>query len=363
MSKYVFDGRLCRPVQKTAFARASLVGNPSDLLRQAEARAKKENNLDITIFADGAVLSIPIKSFVATATIAPTEHFSWMAPTPRYSTLGECVDHIRLREPGSWEIIIERTLVVVDDMLRSSGKKMLEIPMEIHLTTNIPRQRGTSGSSGMILSLIEALLTIHGADKCFDTMEKAIVAWKIETDGGTEAGLQDRVLQAAAIDNPKTTAVFMEFPRTIRDGSCQFKVLETQLPQLALVLSSEPSYSGGVHKPIVDRLIAGDRSLAIRFHQLGEYAYSARNCLEAGDWSALGILMNKTSLMRIEIYGQDVLGPINMALFEACNAAHCQFNFTGSGGAVVVLLLNGDQSYQKLKTEVAKRGNFTIYRL
>jgi hypothetical protein len=360
---YIRDGLLVKPIVVQVPSRVSLAGNPSDLIGQAEDRAKRQGRSDLHIPADGAVISMPVWSLSASVTLLSSTIVEIIAPRSKFKNWAEYVSAVKERGIGDWEHIIDKTVDVLGDMLDEAGIPPSDAVWSIHLDTNIPRQRGVSGSSGMILAFMQATLIAHGIEDHFTVVEKAVKVLSVETALGVSAGLQDRILQSVALSDPEVGAVFMDFSRNVRGQSCKFVPIDTELPEMALVLSDQPSHSGEIHEPIIERLIAGDKRLEKQFQHLGNQAKVARSYIQEAQWDSLGAAMTNTAEGRIEIYGEEALGPVNMALVEACRAAKCPFNFTGSGGAVVVLLPEGDESYLRLSQEVASSGTFTIYRL
>lgn len=362
MSKHISDKMLVQPVVIQVPSRVSLAGNPSDLLGQAEEKAKKADR-EIQIQADGAVLSMPVWSLSASVALLPSTVCEIIAPRSRFGSFRQYVQAVNDRGIGDWEHIVDQTVKVIGEMLLAIGEEPSDSSWSIHLDTNIPRQRGVSGSSGMILALIQSTLIAHGLEDQFDVVEKAVKVLSVETALGINAGMQDRILQSVALHDPKVGAVFMDFSRDVRQNSCPFFAIDTVMPPMALVLSGQPSHSGEIHEPIIARLIDDDKNLLGCFQHLRLYASTAKNYIDYGNWSGLGGCMTATSEMRIRIYGEEALGSVNMALIEACKAAKCPRNFTGSGGAVVAMLPEGEESFSRLSEEVAKRGNFTIYRI
>ncbi|TSC93571.1 MAG: glucuronokinase 1-like [Candidatus Berkelbacteria bacterium Athens1014_28] len=352
---------LSEAIKIKATGRCALVGNPFDLVGQAEAKMKQ------LIEVDGAILSIPIRNLYASATLKLADEFIIIAPRSKFKNLIDCIDELKIRGVGDWEHIADMAIVVFGEIMAKLGLEVQPLKVKIILKTCIPRQRGLSGSSGMITAIIFALLKAHNAENELTVKELAQYVLKVENQLGVTAGLQDRILQAAYVFDPKIDAVFMDFGVESRREGCDFSPLKLsdrkRMFSSALILSSQPSHSGKVHKPIVAKLRRRGKRIIRAFSELGEIGYHARNAFMTGDWFELGGMMTATAEKRIEIYGEEVLGPLNMAIVEACRAAGVYWNFTGSGGAVVAMLPEGDESFDRLKIEVEKRGNFEIYRL
>lgn len=337
------NGRLRRTVSVSVPSRAALVGNPSDL-------AKSQGI--------GAVLSMPVWDFKATVALLPGQDFSVYSPKSAANTLRDRAQILARQGVGDWENTVDLTIATFEKMLASVDREIMNVPVSIHLDTDIPRQRGMSGSSGMVIALLKALLIVHGlADhEAFPPHKLAEWALGIETALGITAGLQDRVLQCYAAAVEDMDALFMDFSQEANDGSNYRPIAsKSSLPKMALVLSSEPSHSSSAHAAVKAKIDEGDRWVLDEMHKLAVYAYEASEALAAGDWRRLGDLMILNARGRVTIYGEESLGRVNIELMNACEKAFCPANFTGSGGALIALLPDGDSSLGRLKREVGSQ--------
>lgn len=334
------NGRLRRTVAVSVPSRAALVGNPSDL---AESQGI------------GAVLSMPLWDFKATVALLPGRDFAVYSPKSAANSLLERAQILSRQGVGDWENTVDNTIATFERMLQSVGREMISIPISIHLDTDIPRQRGMSGSSGMVIALLKALLIVHGLSDhdAFRPHKLAQWALGIETSLGITAGLQDRVLQCYAGTNGDMDALFMDFSHKASDGSNYRPISSSSpLPRMALVLSSQPSHSGSAHAAVKARIETGDPQVLKDMQTLADYANEASQALATGDWNRLGELMDLNARGRLKIYGAECLGPVNMDLMDSCQRAGCPANFTGSGGAMIALLPDGDGSLERLNTEI-----------
>jgi glucuronokinase len=341
------NGRLRRTVAVSVPSRAALVGNPSDL---AESQGI------------GAVISMPLWDFKATVALLPGRDFAVYSPKSAANSLLERAQILSRQGVGDWENTVDNTIATFQRMLQSVGREMISIPISIHLDTDIPRQRGMSGSSGMVIALLKALLVVHGLSdhEAFPPHKLAQWALGIETSLGITAGLQDRVLQcyAGAVDD--MDALFMDFSRKANDGSNYRPIISTlPLPRMALVLSSHPSHSGSAHAAVKERIETCDPVVLKEMRTLADYATEAADALARGNWHRLGDLMTLNAGVRLGIYGAESLGPVNIHLMDACQKAECPANFTGSGGAMITLLPEGDASIARLESEVGS--DFEVY--
>jgi glucuronokinase len=341
------NGRLRETVAVSVPSRVALAGNPSDL---AESQGI------------GAVLSMPLWDFKATVALLPGRDFAVYSPESAANSLLERAQVLSRQGVGDWENTVDNTIATFERMLQSVGKEMINIPISVHLDTDIPRQRGMSGSSGMVIALLKVLLIVHGLSdhNAFRPHKLAQWALGIETSLGITAGLQDRVLQCYAGAAEDMDALFMDFSHEASDGSNYRPIRScSPLPRMALVLSNQPSHSGSAHAAVKARIETGDSQILRDMQTLAGYADEAAQALTRGDWRRVGELMDLNARGRLEIYGADSLGPVNIDLMNACLKAGCPANFTGSGGAMIALLADGDSSLDRLRNETS--ADYEIY--
>ena len=70
---------------------------------------------------------------------------------------------------------------------------------------------------------------------------------------------------------------------------------------------------------------------------LGEYADRTKLMLETGNFEELGNLMDLNFSMRRKLYGDNVVGALNIAAVELAKEIGFAAKFTGSGGAILCL--------------------------
>ena len=193
-------------------------------------------------------------------------------------------------------------------------------------------------------------------------LSSRLAAWalKVETDCmGIAAGLQDRVVQSFA---DQADAVLMDFSKEAfaeNDGLYgRYRCLKiSERPSLLLMVASEPSHSGQAHQKVKSLLNRGDAQVISQMKELAGFAQTAAAAFEAHDFETLGRTMRDNAHKRVEIYGREALGPHNLAIIEACDRAGCFPNFTGSGGAAIVLLPGqADKSLELLGESIGQTG-------
>ena len=243
--------------------------------------------------------------------------------------------------------------------------------------TNIPKQTGLSGSSGIIVAGLRCLMQHYGVEVPLEEQPSLVLS--CEADLGIIAGLQDRVIQCYE------GVVYMDFSdeqqmRELGRGTYT-RLPEACMPQLHLVYAENPSDSGKVHSTVKARWESGDAFIRGKMEQVAAVAEKGRAALLPGiplaeiatapaveaavgatgaDVRAEEIarLMNLNFDLRREMFGDDALGAVNvdMVLTPRSVGGGVAAKFTGSGGAVVVFCPNGDAQAREVKAACEAKG-------
>jgi len=276
-----------RSIVATCAARAALAGNPSDGY-------------------GGAVVAVTIPDLTAMAVVeeSPTGHFVHHSSAPELARL------------------VEATVASYEQEFASRP------PVELSLSTTIPKSVGLAGSSALIIATIRALGAFES--RRWDPIPLAKLALSVERVGlGLEAGLQDRLVQA--VGGP----VWMDF------DPVGFEPLELG-PDLHLFVAwsaDAAETSDTVHRSLRRRFEGGDERVRNAMSELRVQAGRARRGILDHDARLLADAMHRTLAIRLEI--TDV-PPGQRRLIEIGRAAGAALNSAGSGGSVVGLARHAD---------------------
>ena len=189
--------------------------------------------------------------------------------------------------------------------------------------TDIPRQAGLSGSSGIIVAALRALGLHFGVD--LDPEALALLAQEAETEElGLVAGPQDRVLQAhrglLAMDFSGSKPVVQALKPDL-------------LPPLLLAWDQEPGQSSGdVHAGVLARWEAGDELVREVMRELPDLVEEGVAALQGGDHSRLVALMDRNFELRRSIFD---ITPRDQELVALGRDYGAGAKLCGSGGSVV----------------------------
>lgn len=301
-------------------ARAGLLGNPSDLY-------------------GGKVISFLIEDFSARIQL-------WESP---YLTFQLHPQHDRTEFEGLEDLVISVTRHGYYGMQRvlfatcrrfagyceERGFHLRKANFTIAYDTNIPRQSGLGGSSGVIIAALRALLRFYRVPaKLVSPGELAKLALSVETkELGIAAGLQDRVVQSYG------GLTYMDFAA----GDGHYERLDSALLSrfgLAWVTEKQmgTTESGQVHTPIRFRWEQGDSVVRKAIRGIARCAEEGREALRAGDVKKLGRLMDRNFDLRREMFGDSGPERHNVRLVEIAREAGFAAKLPGSGGAAIILL-------------------------
>src|SRR5687767_3692345 len=159
-----------------AYARAGLVGNPSD-----------------GYF--GKTISFVIRNFKATVCLWESPHFE-IEPThgdlARFDSVSEFLRDQKLHGYYGGMRLIKATIKKFHDYCRQNGRELNNRSFTVSYDTDIPRLVGLSGSSAIVTAMMRALMQFYDVDVPRHWMPTLILSIEKE-ELGISAGLQDRV--------------------------------------------------------------------------------------------------------------------------------------------------------------------------
>ncbi|GFZ19055.1 glucuronokinase G [Actinidia rufa] len=222
--------------------------------------------------------------------------------------------------------------------------------------TNIPRQSGLSGSSAIVCAALNCLLDFYNVRHLIKVEVRPNLVLNAEKELGIVAGLQDRVAQVYG------GLVYMDFSKNYMDdlGHGIYTPMEINLlPPLHLIYAENPSDSGKVHSSVRKRWLDGDKFIISSMEEVANLPLEGRAALLENNYTKFADLMNRNFDLRRAMFGDDVLGALNLKMVEVARSVGAAAKFTGSGGAVVAFCPDG-ASQAKLLEEACHEAGFVI---
>lgn len=300
-------------IKKQAYARAGLVGNPSD-----------------GYF--GKTISLIVKNMSATVTL-------WESPELNI----EMSERDRTRFRNIYDLHREVNRFGYYSglrLLKATVKRFAEWCEErcvilpnrnftVRYASNIPRHVGLAGSSAIITAFLRAMGEFYEVD--IPLVEQPTLVLAVETDElAISAGLQDRVIQAYE------GVVYMHFRRELVEetGHGEYERLAPDLlPPLFIAYRTDLQEGSEVfHNNIRQRFNTGDRDVIDAMHRFAELARLSREALVSGRPNDIGDYMDENFDLRASIYP---ISERNRQMVETGRSVGAHVKFSGSGGAVI----------------------------
>lgn len=323
-------------IRTRAFARAGLIGNPSDGYH-------------------GRTLSVTVRDFWAEVVLYEWEDLEIILSQEdrsRFGSIHELQHEVKLHGYYGGARLVKATIKRFVEYCNQKGFSLHDRNFSIRYGSNIPRAVGLAGSSAIIVATLRALQQFYAVEIPVDVQPS--IALAVETqDLGIAGGLQDRVVQVME------GLVYMDFAkersRTIDGYECGIyeRMPLGLLPPVYVAYSLEAGEPTEVtHGPLRARYLAGDpqvRAAMVRFAELAKSGYEA---LRAGDCDKFATLMNANFDTRRSICD---LSPTHLRMIEVAREAGASAKFAGSGGAIVGVF-EDDSMFERLVSELGRIG-------
>jgi len=193
--------------------------------------------------------------------------------------------------------------------------------------SNIPRQVGLAGSSALVIAALRVLSGIHKVD--WSASQLAECAWAVENDRlGIVSGPMDRLIQA------HQGLLVMDFA-----DHAEERLSPSLLPEMRILVDSQTGQvSGDVHARIHTRFHQGDAEVCEVVAQYRPLVERGLLALLEGDLEVLADCVDKNFDLRASLYPISTRDLEMIAGVRDCGAAA---KFCGSGGAVLAVARAG----------------------
>lgn len=299
-------------IRQKAYARAGLIGNPSDgYFGRTVACLVKNFFAEVTLYESPELIIEPHRS----------DHSS-------FNGIDELVEDIRFSGYYGGIRLIKASIKKFYDYVRSHEIELPQRNFTIRYDSSIPLRVGLSGSSAIITATIKALMAFYEVEIPKPFLPTLVM--RVETEElGIAAGLQDRVIQVYG------GCVYMDFNREHLEEYQYgiYEELDTKLlPSLYVAYLDVLSEGTEVmHNDLRRRWEGGDpevRQGMKEFVRISEEFYLA---MKQKDQAKMSALMNANFDLRASLV------PISQGNWNLINAARnveASAKFCGSGGAI-----------------------------
>lgn len=314
-----------------AYARAGLLGNPSDGYH-------------------GKTISLIVRNFAAEAVI-----YEWpeleIIPTPqdqcRFDDMDALLKDVSLNGYYGGMRLVKAAIKRFAEHCKSNGIELRRQNFSIRYHSDIPRQVGLAGSSAIITAVLRALCAFYDVTIPEEVLPSVILSVESE-EIGIAAGLQDRVAQVYE------GLVYMDFDKAYMEmhGHGRYERLDPGLlPKLYIAYQSDLAELSHVfHNNIRQRYLNGERKVIEAMNTIADLARQGREALLNRDHVELARLMNLNFDTRRSIYQ---LNPRHIQMIDTARNLGACAKFAGSGGSIIGIY-EDEKMYSRLVEALAK---------
>jgi glucuronokinase len=313
-----------------AYARAGLVGNPSD-----------------GYF--GKTISFTIRNFKATVRLWESPHFE-IVPThgdfARFDSVNAFLRDVKLNGYYGGLRLQKAVVKKFHEHCRTNDIELHPRNFTLSFESDIPRLVGLAGSSAIITATLRALMKFYEVDIPKHLMPGLILATEKE-ELGIQAGLQDRVIQTYE------GIVYMDFDRKLLEGrgyGAYEELRPEKLPPLYVAFDPDRAEVSDIpHRNLRELFNRGDSTVVGAMQQYRDLTDRGRAALMSGDFDELHRVTNENFDLRKQIMP---IAPENLRMVEVARLTGASAKFAGSGGAICGVY-HGGRQYQELVDALA----------
>lgn len=318
-------------IETRAYARAGLLGNPSD-----------------GFF--GKTIAISVRNFGASISLYESPELLIEAQSQdgnSFRSIFHLRDSVSMLGYNGGIPLIKAGIKKFTDFCEAANIRLPNRNFTVRYRSSIPRQVGMSGSSAILVALMRALMRFYEVEIPLEELPRLVMVAETE-ELGIAAGLQDRVIQSYE------GCVYMNFDRALIEsrGYGEYERLDPKLlPKLYVAYNTNLSkVSGKVHSDVRARFDRGEEKIVSTLNEIGSLAEAGRDHLFNGRPEQLHDLMNRNFDLRKSIY---TISDTNLALINTARNLGASAKFAGSGGTIIGTYKD-DEMLNRLFVELKK---------
>ncbi len=300
-------------IETRAYARAGLLGNPSDGYY-------------------GKTISISVRNFGAHITLyeSPELRIEPQAQDVNvFKNIYELVDSVALHGYYGGDRLIKAAIKKFYEYCGLHKIKLQNKNFTIRYHSTIPRQVGLAGSSAIITAAMQALMQFYKVKIPLEILPSIILSVEVD-ELGINAGLQDRVIQVYE------GCVYMDFDKKVMLSKKHglYERIDTKLlPNLYIAYNiGLGKVSGKLFNDVRIRYENGDRRVIETLQKIAQLTEKGREALLNGNIDKLNFLMNENFDLRSQIMP---ISEQNKRMIETARKCGVSAKFAGSGGSII----------------------------
>jgi glucuronokinase len=326
--------------RKRAFARAGLLGNPSDGYH-------------------GKTISFSVRNYWAEVVLYEWDSVEIVLADDdraKFDSVFELARDVRLHGYYGGIRLIKATIKRFVEHCQARGLSLHDRKFSVRYQTTIPRQVGLAGSSAIIVATLRCLMEFYDVQLPLEAQPTFVLLVEQE-ELGIAVGLQDRVIQVYE------GLVYMDFDPTCEqtvDGLRCYRYEPMDPALLPPVYVSHHQTLGEptevFHNNIRERFNRGDQVVVGAMKTFAALAAGGREALIARDTGCLARLIDMNFDTRRSIYH---LPEWQVDMVQTARRCGASAKFAGSGGAIVGTY-DGEPMFANVRDSLAAIGSRTI---
>ena len=320
-------------IETYAYARAGLLGNPSDGYY-------------------GKTIAFLFRNFRARVLVYPSARLeirASKADMPIFESLEDLYATTRWRGYYGGIRIIQALLVRFMDYCAAEGIPLENRNFTIEYESTIPLRLGLGGSSSIITAALRAFCQYFNIEIPLPVQAKLVLETETR-ELGVPAGPQDRVVQVYG------GLVYMDFAKHLMDsrGYGDYECLDPSLlPNVYVAYRTSLSEGTEIfHNNVRERWHQRDPEIMEAMSRWASYAEQGRHALLNRDYDCLNRLIDANFDLRAKLYR---ISHGNLEMIQTARSVGATANFAGSGGAIVGAY-EDEAAFQKLTKAMSTIG-------
>ncbi len=316
-------------VESRAYARAGLLGNPSD--------GYFGKTISITIRNFGAIVSL----YESPELVIEEQEVD----RNEFRNIYHLVDSVNLMGYYGGDRLVKAAIKKFYEYCENNRIRLSNKNFTVRYQSSIPRQVGLAGSSAIITATMKALMKFFNVKIPLPVLPSLILSVEVD-ELGINAGLQDRVIQVYE------GCVYMDFNKSFFEKHKYGKyerIDPVNLPNLYLAYKTQlGKVSGKVLNTIKQRYDNGDTHVHKTLSEIAEIAEKGRESIMNHDFDELFELTNRNFDLRCRIMS---VSENNLEMVNVARSCGASAKFSGSGGAIIGIYKD-DEMLRKLVVEL-----------
>jgi len=307
-------------IESRAYARAGLLGNPSDGYY-------------------GKTISISVRNFGAHVILYQTPELRIELQEEDqnlFRNIYHLSDSVSMMGYYGGTRLVKAAIRQFTIYCEQNNIKLANQNFTLRYHSSIPRQVGLAGSSAIITATMRALMTFYNVEISLAILPNIVLAAE-KDELGINAGLQDRVAQVYE------GCIYMDFNKAQMevDGFGAYERMKpSALPNLYIAYKTDlTKESGVVLNDIRTRYDKGDAFVIDTLDQIAAKAEDGKEALIQRDIQRLTSLMNQNFDLRRKIMN---ISGSNIEMVETARDCGASAKFAGSGGSIIGIYEDDD---------------------